>query len=77
MGDGHLTDDHAADLTHVREVHDVVDNLRRLLAAAAQADEAAVHAEGGAEEIGGAPRIGPPLQSRPLQSRPLQSPPGR
>jgi hypothetical protein len=68
VGEGYLTDDHAADLTHVREVHDVVDNLRRLLAAAAQADEAADHAEG--------IDAGAPL-APPLQWRPLQSPPGR
>ncbi|MDQ3946150.1 MAG: hypothetical protein M3357_13565 [Actinomycetota bacterium] len=59
MGDGHLTDDYAADLSHVREVHAVVDNLRRLLAAAAQADEA------GAVAPAGSPRIDPLVQSPP------------
>ena len=45
MGDLHPSDDHAADLSHVREVHEVVDNLRRLLVAASEADEAAIHSE--------------------------------
>ncbi len=46
MSNTRVTDDHAADLSHVREVHDVVDNLRRLFVAAVQADEA-----GGASEL--------------------------
>ncbi|MGH9036930.1 MAG: hypothetical protein ACRD0O_14295 [Acidimicrobiia bacterium] len=71
MGDRHLNDDHAADLTHVREVHDVVDNLRRLLAAAAEADQAAIQAEA-FEELAPAPRTRPSAQFPPLQS-----PPGR
>ena len=61
MGDAQLTDDQAADLSRVREVHSVVDNLRRLLAAAVQAEEAGALA-------GARTGLIDPL---------LQSPPGR
>jgi hypothetical protein len=47
VGDRPLTDDHAVDLSHVREVHDVVADLRRLLVAAAEAEEAGCGRPGG------------------------------
>jgi hypothetical protein len=61
VGHGHPTEDHAVDLLHVREVHDVVHSLRRLLVAANQADEAAVQVEA----AGAARPIDPFLQSPP------------
>jgi hypothetical protein len=68
---GEAIDDYAADLSHVREVHEVVGQLRRLLQAAAQAEEAGV-----------APLSEPLLSfNDPLPLRSpndlLQSPPGR
>jgi hypothetical protein len=60
VGDRPLTDDEAMDLTHVREVHDVVDHLRRLLVAAAEAEEA-----GAARTDEQWPQAPPVLQSPP------------
>jgi hypothetical protein len=61
---GHYpTDDHAIDLSHVREVHGVVDGLRRLLVAANEADEAAVQSDAAG--------------AAPLRDPSRQSPPGR
>lgn len=70
MGDLQPSDDHAVDLSHVREVHEVVDNLRRLLVAANEADEAAVHSEEAAARTG---KSGPAPWIKPTD----QSPPGR
>ncbi len=70
MGDLQRSDDHAADLSHVREVHEVVDNLRRLLVRASEADEAAIQADGAAGRIG---RSGTDSWLDPND----QSPPGR
>jgi len=70
VGDLHPSDDHAADLSHVREVHDVVDNLRRLLVRASEADEAAIQAQEAAGRTG---RSGADSGAAPND----QSPPGR
>jgi hypothetical protein len=40
VGIREITDDHASDLSHVREVSSVVDRLRQLYAAAFEADQA-------------------------------------
>jgi hypothetical protein len=40
VGTREINDDHASDLSHVREVHGVVDRLRQLYAAAFEADQA-------------------------------------
>jgi hypothetical protein len=68
---GEPTDDHAADLSHVREVHDVVGNLRRLLEAAAKAEEAGV-----APISAPLPSLDDPVQPQPPPNL-LQSPLGR
>ena len=40
MGTREINDDHASDLSHIREVRGVVDRLRQLYAAAFEADQA-------------------------------------
>jgi hypothetical protein len=40
VGTREISDDHASDLSHLREVHGVVDRLRQLVAAAFDADQA-------------------------------------
>jgi hypothetical protein len=39
VGNGQINDDHASDLSHVQEVHGVVDRLRLLFAAAFEASQ--------------------------------------
>ncbi len=40
MGNREINDDHASNLSHIREVHGVVDRLRQIYAAAFEADQA-------------------------------------